>query len=362
MDTVIINSRKDLLKLKDDWEYLIDNMNNFEVFYSWDWIESYISRVLDENVNIAVIVIKDKGNCVAIAPLCIERKKIGIANFSILRSIVKETVDYRDFYLHKDYNNRKLLNKIFSVIKTQKNWDLFELKEFSSKTKSSYLINDILKNDFNMKCIVEHSVLSPFIDYNTLSSTYSKSRVKNIKRIEKKLSKNSEIEVKIGQKWDYSIWEIFIKYHKTKWKKSNLHQKKFISFYEEVLPKLALKNQLDFSYLKINQEVAAIHIGFLSNKKVAYYIPIVSGKEQHAGSGSILLMHLIEHYKNKCEEFDFLRGNESYKFDWTDNTRMNFNFYVFPENTNIKSLVLNLLVSIKIIFKNNKLIRKLMQK
>ncbi|WP_422121618.1 GNAT family N-acetyltransferase [Peribacillus frigoritolerans] len=90
------------------------------------------------------------------------------------------------------------------------------------------------------------------------------------------------------------------------------------------------KNCLEFSYLTLDNECVAIHYGFKDDNKIYYYIPVYSKKmKKNLSLGSILLYNIITYYKERgIKEFDFMRGNEAYKFDWTDAVSMNYDLTI----------------------------------
>lgn len=72
------------------------------------------------------------------------------------------------------------------------------------------------------------------------------------------------------------------------------------------------------------------------------------------GVGKLMLNMLIEE-ETRGREFDFLRGNESYKFDYCDEAGMNFNLLALRKGT--AYTVMQRAISV---LKNNRLVRSVM--
>ncbi|EPY2271623.1 GNAT family N-acetyltransferase [Clostridium sporogenes] len=360
MDIQVINSFKELNKYSLQWENLINSSENPEIFYSWNWISNFLKYMCNKRIEIFTILILDKNEIIGIVPLRIEKRKIGFITARVMCPIVNKTVDYCSFYFHKKYNEYELLKKAFKVIyENKEKWDYIELTNFNTRSRSTYLIKQIVEKVFHGKCFFEQSVMTPYLKYNSIDNKINKKQLKDIERRERKLEKNHNLEIYINAKWDREVWDKFIKLHKEKWEKGIFFNKEYIEFYEELIPKLEEKQQLEFSYLKVDGNIAAIHFGFKTEKKVYYYIPVYSSEYLSKGVGSILLKHIVDNYSKNKMEFDFLRGDEKYKFDWTDTVHMNYNFYIINEN---RRLYLSNYISLVLWAKKNKTIRKLLKK
>lgn len=74
-----------------------------------------------------------------------------------------------------------------------------------------------------------------------------------------------------------------------------------------------------FSELRIGGQTASWHLGFVGRDRFYYYMP--AHREEFAKlSPSKVLMHhcMVDCLQRGIKTFDFLRGNERYKTEWTD--------------------------------------------
>ncbi|QHI73870.1 GNAT family N-acetyltransferase [Aminipila terrae] len=136
------------------------------------------------------------------------------------------------------------------------------------------------------------------------------------------------------------------------------NNRRYISFYEEFIRENY--NNVELSYIEINKEIAAVHFGFKDNYKIYYYIPVYDEKYINTGVGAILLYNIIEFYFDKVLEFDFLRGNEQYKFNWTDEIKMNYEVNIFKNNYLGK--IKYLIIIIKHLLKKSRKLRRILNK
>jgi len=88
-------------------------------------------------------------------------------------------------------------------------------------------------------------------------------------------------------------------------------------FFECVVPKVAGQGWLQLSFLTVRGKPAAAYLNFVYNNRVLVYNsgldPLNHG---HLSPGIVLLGRLIEYaIQQGYEAFDFLRGDEAYKYD-----------------------------------------------
>ncbi len=101
--------------------------------------------------------------------------------------------------------------------------------------------------------------------------------------------------------------------------------------------------------MNIDNQTVAIHFGFRDKNKFYYYMPSFDPEFRNKGVGMILLQSIIEHEKDNVQVFDFLRGNEPYKFTWTDKLTFNYDIWAVSKNKNnfLTKVFLNMFVLAK---------------
>lgn len=100
-------------------------------------------------------------------------------------------------------------------------------------------------------------------------------------------------------------------------------------FHQELARSLHGKGQLYLARLPYRGRTAAMLYGFRLGDVLAYY---QSGFDPAIpGAGKLLLGWVLEDAaeRMKIGEFDFLRGDESYKRHWTDTARRNYNLWAW---------------------------------
>lgn len=331
MKFIIVDSIEKFKSIKYEWISLEKKIDDFQIFFSWDWVDSYINNVLDNGDKLFIIMIYEKDRCIGIFPLKIVEKKVGMKKYKTLTDIYRYSVDYNDIFIDYRYNRYSLLKKLINFIQKHSNeWDMIELQNWSSRSGTIYLIQDILSKIPELNLITEQHVITPYLDLSCIDNKAKLYNIKNIQRKERKLKKEFKVDIKVNSKFNIEIWNAFIGFHKENWNDSMFNYNEVESFYKILARKMEEKECLEFSYITIDNECAAVHYGFKDDTKIYYYLPACSKKWKNKFSvGAILLYNIITYYKEKgINEFDFLRGNEEYKFDWTDTVFMNYNLTI----------------------------------
>ncbi len=95
-----------------------------------------------------------------------------------------------------------------------------------------------------------------------------------------------------------------------------LEDPKNLAFFKLVMPIIFERGWLQLSFLCVNGERAASYLNFdYNNKILVYNSGLLPDAHSTLSSGIVLLVYNIQHaIELKREVFDFLRGNETYKY------------------------------------------------
>ncbi|MBI5957366.1 MAG: GNAT family N-acetyltransferase [Chloroflexi bacterium] len=89
------------------------------------------------------------------------------------------------------------------------------------------------------------------------------------------------------------------------------------AFFESLIPRMAQCGWLQLAFLTVKGEPAAAYLSFVySNRLLIYNSGLNPAVQGTTSPGIVLMSHLIEHaIRERRTVVDFLRGNESYKYD-----------------------------------------------
>ena len=329
MDIRIIETQEEFQALRKQWNDLVDHMEGSEAFFCWEWAAARLGHGHADCNELFILTGKIDGKLVAIAPLCIQRTGIGPLQGRAVRTITGDQADYGSFYLHREGNHRVILAALLGALHEHRHrWDVLHLFNFNSRNPQAFLLADLAEAEFGMTCHFRERMLTPYFRYGTNDAKIARSRLKTTERRERGLHRDHQVEIVIGGAFSEEFWQRFVNLHLAKWPESIFRDPAHTAFLRDAIARIEPLGKVEVSWLKIDGELAALHLGFKTAEKVGYYIPVSDQKYQQQGIGGILLKNLIDHYAGQKREFDFLRGNEPYKFHWTDSVAANHHLLI----------------------------------
>ena len=231
----------------------------------------------------------------------------------------KDVVDYNNL-LSKENNIDDfldLLNKIFQTkISKLSLYSISEDSHFFSNFKNSKLENLYKVN-------IQEEDVSPYLllpeTWDEYLMNLSKKRRHEIKRKIRRFEENFDFSSGDHNSIDNfeEIFDDFIRLHKL----SSDEKKLFMNsdrekFFKELIYKFLSENNLLYSYLKVENQTVACSISFSQNNIRYLYNSGFDPKYIKHSTGLINHLFAIKRsIENKYEIFDFMRGNERYKYD-----------------------------------------------
>lgn len=104
-------------------------------------------------------------------------------------------------------------------------------------------------------------------------------------------------------------------------------------FYQELVQNLAEINALRFNEISLNEKPIAMHFGTFYNNSYSFYTPTFDPDFSQYSAGRLLIDFIIrEAAREKAQEFDFLLGDEAYKFERATTCRKLVNLQIFTSN------------------------------
>ncbi len=100
-------------------------------------------------------------------------------------------------------------------------------------------------------------------------------------------------------------------------KGNNYELKETHNFFRFLIDDMLETGLIHFSVLKCGDDPIHWHYGFLHNNRLHYYKPTYDVSWSNYSPGKVHVAYLIEEcIKNRIRYFDFLFGDESYKYNW----------------------------------------------
>lgn len=349
MHIQIVNGLKEFEEFREQWDSLNSRGEDHCVFSSFDWVKNIV-ETLCGNSNFICILIFNANKKILIGglPLLIRKKNVLGKNRRVLQHATSVCTDFSVVLCcqNSEVCQREVIKKITeSILSMSDQWDILHFDNLSTGSAAANLFRHYLSRRFQLSSYV--NVTNPITN---LEINFEDSKnIRDLKRREKKLRTEFEnVEFVINGEVNNTIYEAMLNNHRSTFPGIGFNNKENQVFFLKIIDRVS--ENIEFSYLTLNGKFAAGHFGFKNSSKIFYYVPTYDKGFSKFGVGQLLLWKMIQEYKSKgFNEFDLLRGDESYKDYWLTDVRSNFSVILLSNNNNrfFDKLYTNLWVTAK---------------
>lgn len=315
-----------LLEIRKDWTNLCAQ-TNCAPFLSFEWIAAWYEKLGSER-EIYLLKAFENAELIGILPLCLQTKKVCGFEFRRLGFLGEEIggADYLDLIAENE-NKAEIWSKVFKFLRDEKDFDSINLENLSEDSATNSILENLCKVDKSFRFKSINSSACPQINLETgWENVLSQSKRKdNFKRRLKNLEKVNGFEFRsITDKNEISeAFERFAFLHEKRWEKDGGSEAtglpQLLDFHRVVVENLAEKNLIRFDEIWAAGKCRASIYG-LDNGEVFYYYN--AGYDLNWANYSVGMVLLGLSIKTAISRgnkvYDFLRGEETYKFDWSN--------------------------------------------
>lgn len=336
--------------IKSDWNGLLEKSNVQSFFLKWEWLYSYWETVQDKRSKLHVYLFKVDSKIIGILPLYVRNVKfysIPIRKLSFLGNDVAS--DFMDIICLPDYQEVCCNAFYQDVFRNRRKYSEFTLLEFQSLSNDSYLYT-FLKNKqrilFTNQTICPRVVLpDKFEDY---LKNYKHKRRWQIRDRERQIYKKFDsVDIEFCTlKDNKNLIDILFDLHKKRWEIARNESSRFYNDYRKKFNYTFLahcnKDDVLFSLVKINNEIASIMYMFKYKNNIFYYQNGWLPKYSKFSIGLFHIYKVIDYsITKKYNSFDLLRGDENYKLKLKGENRITYTLLYF--NTSFTGTILRML-------------------
>ena len=339
----VISDPEDLNRWKEEWDQLVLRDQHSTIFQSWAW--NYLHGV-NQSHNRSLLkilqIFSAGGELIGIVPLQLLQQKIaGIFSIQRLEFIGTGDSDYLGIIVKPGEEAVVLRILLQWLFDTRTTWDVVN---FQSLSEDSFLVKNV--EMWNKKFPWHYSLMPEEVcPYIELSGIWScpldglpNSLTKYIKRKQRRIYRDKEVHVRTIQCADdlQRHLEKFFVLHRKRMKEKSLpgffqtenQNKMFIEISHELLK----RGWLRFLIIEIDGEVAGGIYAFAFKDKCYFYQSGLDPRFKSYSLGYLLHYYLIEEvWKEGCKEYDFLRGDEMFKKQWTETAHHLFCLRIFSD-------------------------------
>jgi len=333
--------------LHDYWDNILNRPGaTCSIFSTWEWLSTWWKHFGEGN-RPTIISVEDEGTVVAIAPLMLSRRRLlGFANIEKIEFIGGDCSDYHDF-IH-DANKGECLDEIVDcLMESVDGWDWIELRDISEDSDIAHLFETQQYAHLRgLRTKKRFTGLCPYLTLSRPSSAMVEGLPfnlrRNLKKALRRLSAGRLVDFSRYDEIDLSPTQAmrsFMDLHEMRWAardSSGLFTRfgeEFRAFHMEVARHFAEKGWLGLYFLTVDGELASAMYGFEYHERFYAYLVGWNPDYYQYSIGNLMTMMLLEKLTDQgFNEFDFMKGNEPWKFQWTDTFRKNVEIRLVRRN------------------------------
>jgi CelD/BcsL family acetyltransferase involved in cellulose biosynthesis len=344
-----------LLEIEDIWHELEEETRLYP-FNSFEWVLNWW-KYFGHGKSLEIIVVYEGSKPIGIAPFMITYFEKGLFA-KRLKFIGSTNSDYLDFVVRQGYEKQFYTAIVEFLEKRIDSFTVLDLEHIPENSEFfPYVMGSSLYYDYDVQDVCPYIEL-PDTWEEYLESLDGKFR-RNLNYEIRRFFKEYDASFTIVKDYDMlgRAMDTLIELHQKRWRKRHMpgvfYSKRIRDFHKDVAKDMFLKGELSLFELRDGTKTVAslltYHIG-----NVRYYY--ISGYDVEYGKRSVGNITLGLSIKQSIEEgdevFDFLRGDEEYKKNWTSLKKRNMRFvasrptltgkilckYVMLENQIIKKI------------------------
>jgi len=340
MQIETITKFEDFLSLETIWNNLVEESENDTVFLRHEWFKCWWLG-FGKNKQLFVLLVKDEGRIIGIAPLMIERTHYRGFPVRKIGFIKDDNAPHADFILTK--KKEECLEVMFNYLKENEDkWDIIDLRNVPEDAFSCAFLPKILDRNKLLSGIRE-GLHSPFISINSDWHTYYSTRTRRFRKaLKNKTNRIRKIGEPVIQKFENTgnpgtiltdIMEISRNSWKGKYRKDIAKTEGNKGFFEKLSKEAGEKGWLNIWLLSINDKPIAYEYHLKYKDRVSALRGDFDETFRDYSPGSILDAHIVRHtFEGNLKEYDLGGSDDFYKRNWTSSTRRHTEFIAYKND------------------------------
>jgi CelD/BcsL family acetyltransferase involved in cellulose biosynthesis len=329
----VIRDYEDLKQLEPGWAGLFSRAACDNVFLSIDWIDEWWRRY-GKGQSLFVIALHDAaGQLIGVAPFCIGPalgRRRGIRGLKFLGSKWVSS-DHLDLLVEPGFAIPAAREVGRVIMDHRREWDYIELSDCDEASPTMAELWNTLAR-FGRKQRVMRRGTCPYIPLPESFQTYLAGLNSNWRRNFRHGLRTLQKAARVR----FSVFEDVVAIQERFAEAMRLHQSRFEergehstfldeaqqAFHSAVLARMASRGWVRLFLLEADGKAIAAYYGFSVRSR---FLALQSGFDpawsRHSAGLVMVGLAIEESIRSGHKEFDFLRGNERYKFHWTGHVR-----------------------------------------
>jgi hypothetical protein len=313
--------KEGLLTIKKEWHNLTDSMIKKRFYHMYEWYESYMNALEDDDSSVSFFLMHNEEKPTAIFPLKKTERKIFGFKFNVLGIPEHPHVDLSDFICNDIEGINKLLDLLISYLnkETKIKWDFIFLPRLLAESAIFHHF-DYSRQPFYIYELIGKCDYLPCFSKQNIINKVSRNFRGSLRKARNKLLKEKNVEYLTSRMQEELLpgFEEFLEVEASGWKGEEgtktaiKYNRKSIDFYKCLIAAYSKLNCCEINLLRVNGKCIAGQLCLLLDDEI--YILKIGYNEKYSqlSPGNILLEKLVE----RCWEdgnikfINFVTGSE----------------------------------------------------
>lgn len=341
MFKVAVASPDEFINSRQSWNDLAKAMKYPTIFCTWEWIHTWWTHFGSAH-ELVILFIYRRNELTGIMPLFLENRRKSVYTFPRKLCFCGSTrlfPDHLDIICAMD-DATACLDAAFGYLNRDfRSWDILHLP-FIAEDSNLFSWLDANRDHFRWR--VRNRTFAPYFkiagtfdDY--LASFKSRHRYSILNRRRKLFENNAASYIKCSDndmtECLATVFDLHARRAVKKQINSSFSGDEIFRFHVDLLGIMRHKNWVWIRFLKSGDKTIAAFYGFVFGNRVFYYQTGQDPEWHSYGPGSVIIHDAIqEAFNANFEEFNFLQGEEEYKYKWTKTQRVLYDLSVYHDN------------------------------
>jgi CelD/BcsL family acetyltransferase involved in cellulose biosynthesis len=336
------HGRSMLTQLKTEWDRLLDQGSN-EPSASFEWTATLMESHVQEDDEIACIILKRQSSVIGIVPLVLRPlKKLG--QTFITAFPLSELSNTHSDLLLEEVSEPILTAFVEALYREELRWDVFRMARLLEEQPLGTLWCGILRQ---RRGNFEYTKEQPsfFLTLNGTFEGYLQRRSGSfrnaLKRIERKLVNKGRVEVRSQDDFPNldTAYEALLSVEHRSWKQEHGTSIAAVSrqavFYRRLCERAFLRNWLHIGFLYLDGRPVAYNLGLILKDTYYYLKTSYDYAERPSSPSTFLRAKLVEELIGRgVKRFDFPAEPYEWERQWTDEMRWHRSLTLFAPSVN----------------------------
>lgn len=325
----LITQEQDFAPLREEWNVLVGKSAGSSIFQRHEWISAWW-EAQQAGSRLFIVIVRRAEKLRAVAPLCIKQSEAGLPGIRMLQFLGAPAADYTDILL----SSTDLLlasTLVDAILAERKHWDAWSLSHVPTDSPNGIL----LKEELGRRGVTLHEGqqnIAPWLaipeDPKSVAKSLPKGVRYDLRKGTERLSETGKVAYEVirdPQMAKQLLPDFFRMLYQREVDAGRPASRRarewFVRYFSALMNGPAFE-LVHFSRLSANGVAVAYHIGFKYEGRLYWYKPTFNPSFAKSQPGKLLIQAIIESaVEEKITEFDFLLGDEPYKFQWTKTAR-----------------------------------------